>query len=106
MGCVLWLGWGFHSSATTGALRLGGVSLLGRGQCSLGVSIQLALVPDISLSTGPWGEEVTGLSANLAGSKSTLGFLEGREGPVCPLGISVQGQNTEALLLFALPQSV
>lgn len=35
------------------------------------------------------------------GSKSTTGFLEGREGPVCPLGISVQGQDIEVLLLFA-----
>lgn len=28
---------------------------MGRGQSSLGVGIQLALLPGISLSTGPWG---------------------------------------------------
>lgn len=99
-------GLGLHSPVTTGALWLGGMSLLGRGQCSLGVGIQLALVPGAFLSTGPWGKEAVGLLANLVGSESTTGFLERREGPVCPFGISVQGQDIEAPLLFALPQSV
>lgn len=52
------------------------------------------------------GKEAIGLSANLVGSESTTGFLEEREGPVCLLGISVQGQDIEAPFLFALPQSV
>lgn len=99
-------GLGLHSPVTTGALWLGDMSLLGRGQCSLGVGIQLALVPGAFLSTGPWGKEAIGLLANLVGSESTTGFLERREGPVCPFGISVQGQDIEAPLLFALPQSV
>lgn len=99
-------GLGLHSTVTTETLWLGGMNLLERGQCSLGVGIQLALVPGSFLSTGPWGKEAIGLSANLAGSESTTGFLEGREGPVCPLGISVQGQDIEAPLMFALPQSV
>lgn len=99
-------GLGLHSPVTTGALWLGGKSFLGRGQCSLGVGIQLALVPGAFLSTGPWRKEAIGLSTNLVGSESTTGFLEEREGPVCLLGISAQGQDIEAPLLFALPQSV
>lgn len=100
------VGLGLHSPVTTGALWLGSMSLLGRGQCSLGVGIQLALVPGTFLSTGPRGKEAIGLSANLVGIVSTTGFLEGREGPVCLLGISVQGQDIEAPFLFALLQSV
>lgn len=82
------------------------MNLLGRGQCGLGVGIQLALVPGAFLNTGPWEKEAIGLSANLAGSESTTGFLERREGPVCPLGISVQGQDIEAPLVFALAQYI